>query len=272
MVIFPSDPPVLRVLQLSDLHLFGSAGQRLLGQDTRLTFSAVLSWAQQTHWPVDLLLFTGDLIQDENPESYSYLEQQLVNLSIPCYGLLGNHDLPELMEIGFTRSVLRMEDSLQIGGWQFIFLNSRIPGRVGGYLSSGELTKLRQALHAHSQLPTLVCLHHQPVSIGSQWLDAIGLGNPEAFFACIDEHPQVRGVLWGHIHQAFQRSRKGVALLGTPSTCIQFLPGSQQFTLDARTPGFRWLHLYPDGRLETGIERIPAYPDPLELHPRAGGY
>ena len=272
MAIPASDPPVLRVLQLSDLHLFGSAGQRLLGQDTRRTFESVLAWARQTHWPVDLLLFTGDLIQDENPASYAYLEEQLADLGIPCYGLLGNHDLPALMEIGLTRNMLRMESSLRIGGWQLIFLDSRISGQVSGHLGAGELTKLRQALQAYPQLPTLVCLHHQPVPIGSQWLDAIGLDNPEPFFACIDTYPQVRGILWGHIHQAFQDLRKGVSLLGAPSTCIQFLPGSRDFALDARTPGFRWLHLYPDGSLKTGIERISAYPDPLDLHPKVAGY
>ena len=33
----------------------------------------------------------------------------------------------------------------------------------------------------------------------------------------------------------------------------------------AATPGFRWLELHPDGGIDTGIERIAAYPDPLDL-------
>ena len=72
-------------------------------------------------------------------------------------------------------------------------------------------------------------------------------------------------LLFGHIHQAYNAERKGVALLGAPSTCIQFLPESQGFALDPATPGFRWLDLYPDGHIDTGIERIAAYPDPLDL-------
>jgi hypothetical protein len=35
--------------------------------------------------------------------------------------------------------------------------------------------------------------------------------------------------------------------------------------LDTRTPGLRWLKLYGDGRIDTGVERIDSYPDPLVL-------
>jgi Icc protein len=101
--------------------------------------------------------------------------------------------------------------------------------------------------------------------VGSPWLDEIRLNNAEDLFAILDHQPQVRGLVFGHIHQAFSAERKGVALLGAPSTCIQFLPGSQDFALDAATPGFRWLELHPDGGIDTGIERIAGYPDPLDL-------
>ncbi|MCF3997132.1 phosphodiesterase, partial [Pseudomonas aeruginosa] len=33
-------------------------------------------------------------------------------------------------------------------------------------------------------------------------------------------------------------------------------PGSSDFTLDRLAPGYRWLRLHDDGRLETGISRV----------------
>ena len=44
--------------------------------------------------------------------------------------------------------------------------------------------------------------------------------------------------------------------LGTPSTCIQFAPGSAEFALDEQMPGYRWLHLYDEGQLDTGVSRV----------------
>ncbi|KTC63185.1 hypothetical protein AO262_22830 [Pseudomonas fluorescens ABAC62] len=45
-------------------------------------------------------------------------------------------------------------------------------------------------------------------------------------------------------------------LLASPSTCIQFAPGSEDFKVSEQAPGYRWLRLHGDGRLETGVERV----------------
>ncbi len=72
----------------------------------------------------------------------------------------------------------------------------------------------------------------------------------------IDRHAQVKGVLFGHIHQDFERRRNSVLYLGSPSTCIQCHPSNDEFTLDHRNPGYRWLELYSDGAIRTGVRRV----------------
>jgi Icc protein len=47
-------------------------------------------------------------------------------------------------------------------------------------------------------------------------------------------------------------------LLSTPSTCAQFRPGSDSFAIDERPPGYRWLDLRADGRLDTEVVWLPA--------------
>jgi Icc protein len=91
------------------------------------------------------------------------------------------------------------------------------------------------------------------------------LENPEEFFELIDAHPQVKAVLCGHIHQSFDTERKGIRLLGTPSTCVQFVPGEEDFAIDATPPGYRWLSLQPDGTIETGLGSLPEIPSGLDL-------
>jgi len=256
---------MLRILQISDLHIYSDPTERLLGQNTRSTLISVVDLAKRVYWPVDRILLTGDLVHDENPQGYHFIVDVFSRLGIPCNGLPGNHDIPSLMSETLQDSVIKTEAGVLCDAWNLVFLDSTIQEEAGGHLSATQLDLLQTHLSAHPRHHALVCLHHQPVPVGSQWMDTMALDNPEEFFAIIDANPQVRGIVWGHIHQAFDSERNGVALLGVPSTCIQFLPGSDDFAIDSLTPGFRWLNLHPDGRIETGIERIDAYPSPIDL-------
>jgi Icc protein len=255
----------LRLLQLTDTHLYGNPDGRLLGQNTRRTLELVLEHALATAWPVDRVLLTGDLVHDESREGYRYLAERLGRLGVPCNGLPGNHDAPRVMAGTLDGGVVSAARSVRCGAWNLVFLDSTVPGAEGGHLADAELRGLETALGAHPEAHALVCLHHQPVPVGSAWIDTMALDNPGELFGVIDAHPQVRGILWGHVHQDYNGWRGRVRLLGTPSTCVQFLPGSDVFALDERPPGYRWLELSPDGRIETGVERIAAYPDPLRL-------
>ena len=82
------------------------------------------------------------------------------------------------------------------------------------------------------------------------------LRNADALFAILDRHPQARAVLWGHIHQEFDQMRGNLRLLASPSTCVQFAPGSEDFQVGNEAPGYRWLRLHADGGLDTGVSRV----------------
>jgi Icc protein len=142
-----------------------------------------------------------------------------------------------------------------IGVWQFIMLDSYDPGHVGGRLSFDELTRLDAAL-VNSPAHALVCLHHHPVDMGSRWLDGIGLANADDLWRVIDAHAHVRGIAWGHVHQAYDGERKGVRLLGTPSTCAQFLPKSDRYAVDSSPPAYRRFDLHDDGGIRSEVRWV----------------
>lgn len=261
---------ILRILQLTDTHLYANSEGRLLGQNTRRTLQLVLEMAFSGPKPFDVVLLTGDLVHDQSPEGYRYLQQRLAGLGAPCFCLPGNHDDPTILSHAVGDEMANMESALCGSRWRLVLLNSTIPDDDGGHLDGEQLALLEESLAARPQDPALICLHHQPVPVGSAWMDTMALDNPEDFFRVIDRHPQARGVIWGHVHQEFSSVRNGVLLLASPSTCVQFLPGSRDFALDTLTPGFRWLELHPDGRIDTGVQRIATYPDPLVL--TTGGY
>jgi 3',5'-cyclic-AMP phosphodiesterase len=246
----------LLIAQVTDIHLFANPSQELLKLPTAKSFQVVLEQLQSLFPQPDVLLLTGDLSQDETPESYQYLQNLLQPLGIPTYWLPGNHDQPSVMQQVLNRAPISPQKSFFAGDWQFILLNSAVPGCVHGQLSRESLDWLELQLQQSREQPTLIALHHPPFPVNSAWLDRISLGNAEELFAVVDRHPQVRLVVFGHIHQEFERSRHGVHYLGCPSTCIQFLPQSETFGLDDKQPGFRLLNLYPNGSFQTKVERV----------------
>jgi Icc protein len=155
--------------------------------------------------------------------------------------------------------------SLTYNDWLLLFLDSTIANETGGHLNPAQLAELETALASHPRLHTLICLHHQPVPVGSQWIDSIGLNNPADLFEVVNRHPQVKGMLCGHVHQHFEGRQDHIKLMATPSTCIQFLAGQDDFAIDHCPPGYRWLALLPDGEICTGVELLAEMPSGLDL-------
>ena len=248
-------PQPLRVVQITDTHLFADPHQTLLGCPTGLTLQAVVAEVQA--YQPDVLLLTGDLSQDETPASYQQLLAILQPLTCPMYWTAGNHDHEETLNQVLTSGGCRPDKTWVQGGWRFILLNSAIPGLVGGELLAAELHYLAQVL-SESPEPTLIALHHPLFPVGSPWLDDSRLANPEVFWRICDAYPQVKVVLCGHVHQERMWQRQGVTYYSSPSTCIQFAPQAEMFTLDTAYPGFRWLELHPQGNFRSGVIRVAA--------------
>lgn len=260
----------LRILQITDTHLFADPAGRLVGMNTEESTLEILDKVLAECLPQDLLLATGDIVHGGEENGYLRFKERFEKLGIPTLVIPGNHDDPEAMRRVLQGGQVRRADHLLLGRWQFVMLDSTVPGHDGGHLAPAELELLERRLAAHPDHHAIVCLHHHPVSVGSRWIDGIGVDNADDFFAVLDRFPQVRGVVWGHIHQDFQSERKGVALLASPSTCIQFKPRQDDFGLDDLPPGFRWLRLYDDGHIETGVERLEARAREIDLH--SNGY
>lgn len=252
--ILAADSPVLLV-QLSDSHLFAAADGRLLGMDTRDSLGRVIARVLEEQPQVDLVLATGDISQDGSFTSYERFLDMTEDIAAPARWFAGNHDdLAAMRGVSDGRDLL--EPLIDLGNWRIVLLDSSIPGAVPGYLAAGQLQLLERSLREAPQRHHLVCFHHHPVPIGSRWLESIGLRNPEALFAVLDGAPQVKALLWGHVHQEYDQVREGMRLLASPSTCVQFAPGSEEFQVGSEAPGYRWLRLHPDGRLETGVSRV----------------
>lgn len=254
----------LRVLQLTDTHLYADPVRTLLGINTLDSFQRVVEHFRDAHWPIDLLLATGDLVHDASAEGYQRIAGMLAAFDVPVFCLPGNHDVPAVMREHMRAGAVRTGTVADLADWRFIMLDSVIPGEEGGHLDDEQLSALDNAL-ASTDRHTLVCMHHQPVNVGSAWIDTMTLDNPDPLFEIVDRHAHVRGILWGHIHQTFEATRNGVRLMASPSTCVQFAPKSDDFQVDEEPPGFRLLALLPDGGIRSEVVRLTEMPHGVEL-------
>lgn len=248
----------IRLIQFSDTHLFGDPEGRLRGVACLPALQAAISNAHQRCHHPDAVLLTGDLVQDD-PEGYRWIRQIFGNSRVPVLCLAGNHDLPDRMQAALDAPPFTVGGATALGGWLIVMLNSWAPNQAGGTLGPQQLGELRETLRRHANRHVLICLHHHPIQMRSAWLDQVGLSDADEFMAILREHTNVRGVLWGHVHQSLDSFAHGVRFMATPATCAQFLPGSDEFAIDDRPPGYRVIELLPDGAIATEVCWLESY-------------
>ncbi|WP_242610305.1 3',5'-cyclic-AMP phosphodiesterase [Fluviicoccus keumensis] len=252
----PKQQP-LRVVQITDCHLFAGTDGRLLGLCTEDSLGLVLDKVRKEQPQIDVILATGDISQDATPEAYLRFHKHLESFGAPHYWLQGNHDitLPMISTLG-GRSRLS-PCVIDQAGWRIIMLNSSVEHQVPGKFTPAELDFLKASLEESRDRHVMICLHHHPVPMGCKWLDTQVVRNAAEFLAIVDAYSHVRVILWGHVHQASDQMRNNVRMLSSPSTCVQFKALSDDFAIEEDlNPGYRWLHLHPDGSIETAVSRV----------------
>ena len=258
-LVEPAERDSVELVQITDCHIFAGADEKLRGLNTRRSFETVKAAVADSDDEPDILLATGDLSQDGSADSYRYLARQFDELGVPTFWLPGNHDDIDVLNRNFTGKQIHTAKQILAGCWHIVMLDSTIRGEVYGRVSEVQLAFLDTALQRYADRHALVCLHHQALETGSEWIDNKGLRDAEQLRARLAQHRNIRAVLWGHVHQETHRSIDGVEWMSTPSSCIQFKPGSKEFALGEESPGYRHLRLNQDGSLETTVHRIEGF-------------
>ena len=240
-------------MHLTDPHLFANAGGEFRGVVTAETFESVLDHYLSSDWRADRALVTGDLIQDDSAEAYERFRDLLLPLKLRVHCVPGNHDIRDLMRPVCGRPPFSYCASEEIGNWLLVGLDSCLSGTAGGEVTAEELDRLSDIVTQSPARHVLVHLHHPPVPMGSKWLDTVGLNNGSKFLERLQDLNRIRGVVFGHVHQAYDEVHKGIRILATPSTCRQFKPGTDNFAVDETPPAYRRISLQNDGRIDTEI-------------------
>jgi len=248
----------IRVVQLTDLHLFRDTAGIIAGVRSWDTFNAVLAQTKAQQKNIDYLILTGDIAQDEELETYIMLRDALGDWLDRCKIIPGNHDSPDHLREVFPEMFLDNSDALTFelfaGNWCLIGLDSHVPGQVNGRVDSEQLKWLKRKLDSHADNQTLLFIHHPPVPISVNWIDKLGLDEASELVELIASSPQIKVVCAGHVHQEFQGKIGTAEIYTTPSTCVQFGARANK-TFDTKAAGYRVFNLRSDG-YQTEVLRL----------------
>ncbi|MGC3981718.1 MAG: phosphodiesterase [Steroidobacteraceae bacterium] len=217
------------VAQISDTHI--STGE--MRYRNELALQRAVSHLMTLPARPDVVLITGDCVDAGSLEEYRQFQQLLQPLTMPVYVIPGNHDdRKNLQRVFGEQGAPAMPGFVQyvVDKWpvRLIALDTNVPFEADGFLCSERLAWLHERLVEQPERPTLIFMHHPPFKTGLKVQDDMGLGNAEAFWDIIADHPQVERIVAGHLHSAMlQRCRNTIAMT-CPSTIELLLPDFHQ--------------------------------------------
>jgi 3',5'-cyclic-AMP phosphodiesterase len=234
------DQMPLRILHLSDTHLFGDASLHYGRVDTTAALHRVLAAFSEIR-QLDLVVGSGDLSDDGSADSYAALKAAIEPWAAArgarVVYAMGNHDqragfrqilgdghaplsderLPDDgLPVDGHGSPLAAADSLgpidgmsRIGPWRIVTLDSSVPGSGYGELESGQLDWLATVLATPAEAGTILVMHHPPVPASTSLLQSLELHDPRRL-AGIVGGSDVRLILAGHYHHGLVATFAGV--------------------------------------------------------------
>ena len=228
----------MKIIQITDTHLL-PPGRRLHGIDPADRLARAVADVAALHADADLVVITGDLCNDGDPEAYALLREILAPLPCPARLTLGNHDARPAFrdafpdhpcdDAGFVQSVLDTRHG------RLLFLDSHEAGTIGGRYCAQRRAWLEDALADAGREPVTVFIHHPPVPDGLAHFVNIGLHDADAVLGPLRAHPGgVRHIVFGHIH---------VPLAGTSREGFAYSSGqacSHRFVTDPDNPRPWW--------------------------------
>jgi 3',5'-cyclic-AMP phosphodiesterase len=207
--------------QLSDPHLRVGAGDREAAQALAAAVRSVLALR-----PVpDAVVVTGDIANSAAAGEYERARELLAPMSMPVHVLAGNHDDRDALRELFAPAGVDgeagapLQYTVRVGDLRLVVCDTTRPGYDDGALDGGRLGWLEAQLAAEPAAPTVIAMHHPPITIGLPALDAIALAQSDrlALAELLPRAPQVSRVIAGHVHRTAFGTVGGCAVVACTS-------------------------------------------------------
>lgn len=218
------------IAQITDLHLGLSGGYA--GDHNSARLARVLDALVALDPRPELLLVTGDLVENGDLASYRQLHAALSGLPFPVHCTLGNHDDRATFHAVFAdapgtdpaqpAATRFVQQAIAAGPLRVLLLDTLEQGRHGGGFCTTRAAWLTARLDEDSTTPTLIALHHPPVETGIAWMNT-DPAEPwvERLALCLRGRGNVVGLACGHLHRTVATRWEGLPLTICPGTAAQ---------------------------------------------------
>ncbi|MEN2736149.1 metallophosphoesterase [Microbacterium sp. X-17] len=252
----------LRILHLSDTHLYGDGRLQYGLVDTLAALDRVLARAGELE-AVDVVVASGDLSDDGSAASYRLLRERLepwaAERGAAVAYAMGNHDLAD----AFEEVLGERERDFAVGGFRVVTVDTTVARAGYGMVGEERLARLREVLAEPSANGTVVVLHHPPVPPTTGLFETLRLVDPAPLLD-ICSAGDVRLILAGHYHHALVTSAGagGIPVVVAPAvantTDVLWPPPRERAE---RGSGFAVVELSGDGTVRAHFVRAPADDD-----------
>lgn len=243
------------VAHISDLHIVAPP-ELCYGQvDTRACLARAIARLNALTPRPDLVVLTGDLVDEPSTAAYDCLRAMLGDLTLPFVLLPGNHDDRAMLAEAFPA-----HDYLPAGGRKAHFVHDLgkvlligfdavVPGHEYAEVGPADLDWLESVLSHHPDQAILFAMHHPPMRTGLAFMDEMQPPLPAAFENILLGHSQVKLIICGHIHRAMDGVFAHIRVASAPSTAHQFQLATDPMVPPriSTEPQQLRLHLFCDG-------------------------
>jgi Icc protein len=234
--------------QISDTHVRADDGGKAAAQLQR-------ALAQARDYRADVILITGDLVNDERADEYVAFADAIADPSAPLYVLPGNHDDRAHIRAALPRhSYLPRTGPLSFAIEDFpvriVCIDQIAPGETHGVFTDQQAAWLDETLSAAPAKETVVALHHPPFLTHDMLFDQIGLMRADVFADVVSKHRQVSRIICGHHHRVAIGQVAHAPVIIAPSSSwvygLAMFPGQQIAPKTTEQPGWM-LHVWRGG-------------------------
>ena len=260
------------IAHLSDSHLRppGILYQGIV--DSNAMFAAAVRHLNPLHPAPDLVLFSGDLVDEGTDEAYAAARTALSSIRQPLLAIPGNHDDRGRFRASFPEQVHPSAEGAlhlavgNLGPVRIVGLDVTVPGEHHGDMDDDACAWLQSTLAEQPSRPTIVMMHHPPFESGIAYIDAYRCRRGHRVAEIVGRHPNVELILCGHIHRVMQLRFGGTMLMTAPSTttaiALRLAPEAEPASF-VEPPAMLLHHWKQDRGLVSHLVPIGSFPGPF---------
>lgn len=257
----------MRLAHVSDLHLQPPGSEtgvhHLTSHDIAEAIAEDLARISES---LDLVVISGDLTEQADPESFSAVETLFSVIGLPIAVVPGNHDGPSGMHDYVRQSPILAgwditNNLTEVGGVRFLGLDTCVENLTSGALERNAISFVENEIRRDSGSPLVVVMHHPPLALGLKIFDGFCEieGGDELLRVLTSTSNEIK-VLSGHVHRPYSARLGNVSCFVAGSMIAPYdsaLPFGDDPIRPAPLQDFYFVHdIHPDGRHVVTPQRV----------------